>query len=108
MRRLLDDAGAILVGKVYSQIGRGDSIVDCCNPWDVTRSPGTSSSGSGSAVAARTGAAVDWNGHGRVGAASGQQLQPGGHSGDVRAHQPSRGTGAFVVARPGGAADADG
>lgn len=51
VRRLLDEAGAILVGKVYSQIGRGDSIVDCCNPWDVTRSPGTSSSGSGSAVA---------------------------------------------------------
>ena len=55
VRRLLDDAGAILVGKVYSQIGRGDSMVDCCNPWDVTRSPGTSSSGSGSAVAAGLG-----------------------------------------------------
>ncbi len=55
VRRLLDEAGAILVGKVYSQIGRGDSIVDCCNPWDVTRSPGTSSSGSGSAVAAGLG-----------------------------------------------------
>ena len=55
LRRLLDEAGAILVGKVYSQIGRGDSIVDCCNPWDVTRSPGTSSSGSGSAVAAGLG-----------------------------------------------------
>ena len=36
VRRLLDYAGAILVGKVYSQIGRGDSLVDCCNPWDVT------------------------------------------------------------------------
>ena len=55
VRRLLDKAGAILVGKVYSQIGRGDSMVDCCNPWDVTRSPGTSSSGSGSAVAAGLG-----------------------------------------------------
>lgn len=55
VRRLLDEAGAILVGKVYSQIGRGDSIVDCCNPWDVTRSPGTSSSGSGAAVAAGLG-----------------------------------------------------
>ena len=55
LRRLLDEAGAILVGKVYSQIGRGDSIVGCCNPWDVTRSPGTSSSGSGSAVAAGLG-----------------------------------------------------
>ena len=55
LRRLLDDAGAILVGKVYSQIGRGDSMVGCCNPWDVTRSPGTSSSGSGSAVAAGLG-----------------------------------------------------
>ncbi len=55
VRRLLDDAGAILVGKVYSQIGRGDDLVDCCNPWDVTTSPGTSSSGSGSAVAAGLG-----------------------------------------------------
>ena len=55
VRTLLDDAGAILVGKVYSQIGRGDDLVDCCNPWDVTRSPGTSSSGSGSAVAAGLG-----------------------------------------------------
>ena len=55
VRLLLDEAGAILVGKVYSQIGRGDSLVDCCNPWDVTRSPGTSSSGSGSAVAAGLG-----------------------------------------------------
>ncbi len=55
VRLLLDEAGGILVGKVYSQIGRGDSLVDCCNPWDVTRSPGTSSSGSGSAVAAGLG-----------------------------------------------------
>ena len=55
VRTLLEDAGAILVGKVYSQIGRGDSIVDCRSPWDTTRSPGTSSSGSGSAVAASLG-----------------------------------------------------
>ena len=55
VRTLLEEAGAILVGKVYSQIGRGDSIVDCRNPWDTTRSPGTSSSGSGSAVAASIG-----------------------------------------------------
>ena len=55
VRTLLEEAGAILVGKVYSQIGRGDSIVDCRNPWDITRSPGTSSSGSGSAVAASIG-----------------------------------------------------
>lgn len=56
---LLEQAGAILVGKVVSEIGR-DSLgpVGCRNPWDVTRSPGTSSSGSGSAVAASLGLAT--------------------------------------------------
>lgn len=53
----LEAAGAILVGKVYSQIGRGDGPVECYNPWDpsFTKSPGTSSSGSGGAVAASMG-----------------------------------------------------
>ncbi|MCZ6867336.1 MAG: amidase [Chloroflexi bacterium] len=55
VRTLLEEAGAILVGKVYSQIGRGSTLIDCYNPWDTKRSPGTSSSGSGSAVAASLG-----------------------------------------------------
>ena len=53
--RLLEESGAILMGKVYSQIGKGDLPIECYNPWDVTRSPGTSSSGSGAAVAASLG-----------------------------------------------------
>ena len=48
---LLEEAGAVLLGKVYSHIGRGDNPVMCSSPWDPTTSPGTSSSGSGSAVA---------------------------------------------------------
>jgi aspartyl-tRNA(Asn)/glutamyl-tRNA(Gln) amidotransferase subunit A len=52
---LLEDAGAILVGKVYSQIGRGDTPLDCYNPWDPRLSPGTSSAGSGAATAASMG-----------------------------------------------------
>lgn len=56
LHRLLEDAGAILVGKVVSEIGRGSGgPVGCRNAWDPTRSPGTSSSGSGSATAASMG-----------------------------------------------------
>ncbi len=47
---LLEKAGAVLLGKVYSHIGRGDNPVMCYSPWDPTTSPGTTSSGSGSAV----------------------------------------------------------
>lgn len=56
LHRLLEEAGAILVGKVVSEIGRDTSgPVGCRNAWDSTRSPGTSSSGSGSATAASMG-----------------------------------------------------
>ena len=56
LHRLLEEAGAILVGKVVSEIGRDTSgPVGCRNAWDPTRSPGTSSSGSGSATAASMG-----------------------------------------------------
>jgi len=55
---LLEEAGGVLVGKVVSEIGRGPTgPVGCRNPWDLTRSPGTSSSGSGAAVAAGLGLA---------------------------------------------------
>jgi aspartyl-tRNA(Asn)/glutamyl-tRNA(Gln) amidotransferase subunit A len=58
LHTLLEEAGGILVGKVVSEIGRGSTgPVGCRNPWDRTRSPGTSSSGSGSAVAASLGLA---------------------------------------------------
>ena len=52
---LLEEAGAVLLGKVYSHIGRGDTPVMCFSPWDPQTSPGTSSSGSASAVAAGIG-----------------------------------------------------
>lgn len=52
VHNLLEDAGAVLVGKVYSLLGRGDGPIECYSPWDPTTSPGTSSCGSGSAVAA--------------------------------------------------------
>ena len=52
---LLEEAGAILLGKVYSHIGRGDNPVMCYSPWDPDTSPGTTSGGSGSAVASGMG-----------------------------------------------------
>ena len=56
LHTLLEQAGAILVGKVVSEIGRDNTgPVGCRNAWDPTMSPGTSSSGSGSATAASMG-----------------------------------------------------
>lgn len=52
---LLEEAGGVLLGKVYSHIGRGDNPVMCHSPWDTATSPGTSSSGSASAVASGMG-----------------------------------------------------
>ena len=53
---LLDDAGGILLGKMVSEIGRASQgVVGSRNAWDPTRSPGTSSSGGGSATAASMG-----------------------------------------------------
>lgn len=56
LHTLLDDAGGILLGKVVSEIGRSlTGPVGCRNAWDTQCSPGTSSSGSASAVAASLG-----------------------------------------------------
>ena len=53
---LLEDAGAVLVGKVVSEVGHShDKPVSSRNAWNTEMSPGTSSSGSGSAVAASLG-----------------------------------------------------
>ena len=52
---LLQEAGAALLGKVYSHIGRGETPVMCYSPWDPSTSPGTTSGGSGAAVAAGMG-----------------------------------------------------
>ena len=51
VHRRLEDAGAILVGKVDCHFRR-NIPVSCLNPWDLNRSPGISSSGSGASVAA--------------------------------------------------------
>ncbi len=51
----LEEAGAVLLGKVYSHIGRGETPVMCYSPWDPSTSPGTTSGGSGAAVAAGMG-----------------------------------------------------
>jgi aspartyl-tRNA(Asn)/glutamyl-tRNA(Gln) amidotransferase subunit A len=53
----LKAAGAILLGKLnMSEFATGNSVVHPygtpCNPWDLERNPGTSSSGSGAATAA--------------------------------------------------------
>ena len=53
---LLEAAGAVLVGKVVSEVGQShDQPVSCRSAWSTEMSPGTSSSGSGSAVAASLG-----------------------------------------------------
>ena len=53
---LLEQAGAVLVGKVVSEVGHShDKPVSSRNAWNTDMSPGTSSSGSGSAVAASLG-----------------------------------------------------
>ena len=55
---LLEGAGGILIGKVDPGINLGaggDGPVGCRNAWDPSRSPGTSSAGSGSATAASMG-----------------------------------------------------
>ena len=54
VHELMEKAGAILVGKVNCHFRR-DVAVTCFNPWDVSRSPGHSSAGSGLAVAASMG-----------------------------------------------------
>lgn len=56
LHTLLEEAGAVLLGKVVSEIGRDSrGPVGCRNPWNPRKSPGTSSSGSGSATAASMG-----------------------------------------------------
>ncbi len=52
---LLEEAGAVLLGKVYSHIGRGDNPVMCYSPWNPDTRPGTTRGGSGSSVASGMG-----------------------------------------------------
>lgn len=49
----LREAGAVLLGKAsMHEAAWGVDVPPACNPWDLARSPGVSSSGSGAAVAA--------------------------------------------------------
>ena len=54
VHELMEEAGAVLVGKVNCHFRR-EVAVTCYNPWDISRSPGHSSAGSGVAVAASMG-----------------------------------------------------
>ena len=85
LHTLLDDAGGILLGKVVSEIGRvGQGTVGCRNAWDPTRSPGSSSSGGGSATAASMGL-------GSIGTDTGGSVRhPGSNSGLI-AFKPTYG-----------------
>ena len=82
---LLDEAGGILLGKVVSEIGRGQGgPVGCRNAWDPTRSPGTSSSGSGSATAASMGL-------GSIGTDTGGSVRHPGSNSNLVALRPTHG-----------------
>ena len=48
----LEEVGAILVGKTDCHFHLGGVPVKCFNPWDLSRSPGRSSSGSGVSLGA--------------------------------------------------------
>src|SRR5207244_11470800 len=53
--QLLRQAGAILVGKtVTHEFAYGQNVPPTRNPWDLERTPGGSSAGSGAAVAANS------------------------------------------------------
>ena len=85
IHRLLEEAGGILVGKVVSEIGRGsDGPVGARNAWDPTRSPGTSSSGSGSSVAASTSL-------GSIGTDTGGSVRHPGSNSNLVALRPTHG-----------------
>jgi aspartyl-tRNA(Asn)/glutamyl-tRNA(Gln) amidotransferase subunit A len=53
---LLEEAGGVLVGKTTSHFRRSVPV-ECYNPWELSHSPGLSSAGSGSALAASLGLA---------------------------------------------------
>ena len=102
----LKNAGAVLMGKLSlpefsfggSPVGGGE-FPDAANPWDLSRTPGGSSSGSGAALAA--GLVIAATG----GDTSGSIRNPAalcgvvGHEADVRPRQPSRHRDDFMVAR---------
>jgi aspartyl-tRNA(Asn)/glutamyl-tRNA(Gln) amidotransferase subunit A len=76
VHELMEKAGAILVGKVDCHFRR-NVPVECYNPWDLSRTPGHSSSGSGAAMAASLGLAS-------IGSDTGGSVRlPAAHSGVV-------------------------
>ena len=97
----LEEAGAVLVGKVDCHFRRNIPVT-CRNPWDLSRSPGISSSGSGASLAASLCLASigsDTGGSVRIPASwSGS----GGTSGNSRTLESSQRAGPFLVLRPAG------
>ena len=76
VHEFMERAGAILVGKVDCHFRR-NVPVECYNPWDLSRTPGHSSSGSGASMAASLGLAS-------IGSDTGGSVRlPAAHSGVV-------------------------
>ena len=76
VHEFMEKAGGILVGKVDCHFRR-NVPVNCYNPWDLSRTPGHSSSGSGSAMGASLGLAS-------IGSDTGGSVRlPAAHSGVV-------------------------
>ena len=104
----LRTAGAVLVGKTATHVlACGVYTPPMRNPWDLDRSPGGSSGGSGAAVAA--GAVM-----GAIGSDTGGSIRiPASHCGlvgreaDVRSREPRRRAGTQLVARSRGATRTD-
>ena len=90
VHNLLEEAGAVLLGKVYSHIGRGETPVMCYSPWDPSTSPGTTSGGSGRLSLPGWACCPSARIPG-LGASPSKQLRRSGVQGNLWPRQPRRG-----------------
>ena len=80
----LREAGAIVLAKSnLTELARGGTTVSSLggqtkNPYDLTRTPGGSSGGTGAAIAANFGVLGSWQRHGAVDSVAGLGAEPGG------------------------------